>query len=182
VRSRDREQITIPPDGRPYDEQPKWRRDFPIDWPQDDYVARRDFAKFLVLTSFAFTFGQFWIVMKNFVRRRAGRLPIREVASVESVGVGESLVFDYPHPHDNCLLMRTSESEFVAYSQKCTHLSCPVTPSFDLSRLTCPCHKGSFDVASGMPTGGPPRRPLPLVDLEIRNGRVYATGIRERTA
>jgi hypothetical protein len=30
-----REQITLPPDGRPIEDQPAWRQDFPIDWPQD---------------------------------------------------------------------------------------------------------------------------------------------------
>ena len=69
----DREQITLPPDGRPLAEQPKWRQDFPIDWPQDHYVARRDFTKFMVLTSFAFVVGQFWIVLQNFLRRRRGQ-------------------------------------------------------------------------------------------------------------
>src|SRR5262249_2865382 len=59
----DQEQITVAPDGRPMEEQPPWRADFPIDWPQDEYVERRDFMKFLVLTSLAFTAGQFWIVM-----------------------------------------------------------------------------------------------------------------------
>ena len=39
-------------------EPPKWRRDFPIDSPQDQYVARRDFMKFMVLTSLAFAVGQ----------------------------------------------------------------------------------------------------------------------------
>jgi hypothetical protein len=48
---RDAEQVTIAPDGRPMEEQPAWRRDFPIDWPQDHYVERRDFMKFMVLTS-----------------------------------------------------------------------------------------------------------------------------------
>ena len=56
-----RDQITIPPDGRPPEVQPAWRRDFPIDWPQDQYVARRDFSKFMVLTSLAFFVGQVWI-------------------------------------------------------------------------------------------------------------------------
>jgi hypothetical protein len=44
----EREEITIPPDFRPADAQPAWRRDFPIDWPQDQYIERRDFMKFLV--------------------------------------------------------------------------------------------------------------------------------------
>ena len=38
-------------------EQPKWRRDFPIDWAQDEYVSRRELVKFMVLTSAALTVG-----------------------------------------------------------------------------------------------------------------------------
>ena len=44
----EREQISIAPDFAPADAQPAWRQDFPIDWPQDLYVERRDFMKFLV--------------------------------------------------------------------------------------------------------------------------------------
>ena len=66
----DPEQITIAPDGRPMDEQPAWRQDFPIDWPQDQYVARRDFMKFLVLTSLAFAVGQ-----SGSARRTGARTP-----------------------------------------------------------------------------------------------------------
>ena len=44
----------LTPDGRPSDEQPKWRKDFPIDTAQDNYVARRDFTKFMVLISGSF--------------------------------------------------------------------------------------------------------------------------------
>jgi Rieske Fe-S protein len=181
IQPRDPEQLSIPPDGLPESEQPKWRRDFPIDWPQDDYVARRDFTKFLVLTSFAFTVGQFWIVVQNYFRTRSGRLPIREVAAVADIPVGGAIAFKYPHDHDDCLLVRSDQDRFIAYSQKCTHLSCPVKASVATGSLHCPCHEGSFDMATGRPTGGPPRRPLPLVNLEVRGGRIYATGITERT-
>lgn len=61
------EGLSVPPDGRPEEEQPRWRRDFPIDWPEDQYVSRRDFTKFMVLTSLAFTVGQFWILFQNFL-------------------------------------------------------------------------------------------------------------------
>ena len=54
----ERETLSIPPDGRPLAEQPAWRQDFPIDWPQDEYVGRRDFVKFLTMTSLAFVVGQ----------------------------------------------------------------------------------------------------------------------------
>ena len=46
------------PDGRPFFDQPKWRRDFPVDWDRDEYVTRRELVKFIVLTSAAFAFGQ----------------------------------------------------------------------------------------------------------------------------
>ncbi len=73
--SLDREQITIAPDFAPPEAQPAWRQDFPIDWPQDLYVERRDFMKFMVLTSAAFTLGQLWIGAQNWYRQRGGSRP-----------------------------------------------------------------------------------------------------------
>ena len=59
------------PDGKPLPEQPPWRRDFPTDVPDDDHVARREFVKFLVLTSGAFAVGQCWIAAAS-ARREKG--------------------------------------------------------------------------------------------------------------
>jgi len=161
--------------------QPKWRQDFPIDWPQDHYVARRDFTKFMVLTSFAFTAGQFWIVVQNFLRQRQGELPLRKIANVDDVPIWGAVNFEYPGAHDTCLLIRTGDRSFVAFSQKCTHFSCAVVPQPDKRQLLCPCHEGSFDLTTGVPIAGPPRRPLPKINVEIRNGAVYATGLELRT-
>ncbi|HEV2719892.1 MAG TPA: Rieske (2Fe-2S) protein, partial [Thermoanaerobaculia bacterium] len=172
--------MSIPPDGRPYRDQPQWRNDFPIDWPQDEFVARRDFTKFLVLTSFAFVVGQVWIVFENFARKRKGKPPLRRIAAAESIPVGGSLVFAYPEAHDTCIVVRTGAQQYVAYNQKCTHLSCAVVPDLQRGRLHCPCHNGAFEVATGVPVAGPPRRPLERVALEIRNGDLYATGIEVR--
>ena len=174
------DQLSVPPDGRPYHDQPQWRNDFPIDWPQDELVARRDFTKFLVLTSLAFVVGQFWIVFENFRRKRRGELPVARIAPVDSIPVGGSLVFDYPDPNDSCILVRTGQASFVAYNQKCTHLTCAVVPDMKRSSFHCPCHNGWFDMASGAPTAGPPRRPLERIQLEIRDGYLYATGIEVR--
>ena len=171
------DQLTRYPNGKPEAEQAAWRRDFPIDWPQDHYVARRDFTKFLVLTSFAFVVGQFWIAILNFIRRAKGQAEIRQIASVATIPVGGSLQFNYPTQFDPCLLMRTDESTFVAYGQKCTHLACAVIPDLPNKRIVCPCHKGVFDVQTGRPLAGPPRRPLPRITLEIRNGEIYAAGV-----
>jgi len=178
---RDPEQITRPPDGRPLHYQPQWRKDFPIDWPQDHYVARRDFAKFMVLTSLAFEIGQLWIGLQNTWRRHRGAPPIRKIASLSTIPVGGVVVFQYPAPHDDCVLVRTAEDKLLAYSQKCTHLSCAVVPDIKTGVIRCPCHEGLFDLATGRKIAGPPPRPLPRVTLSIRGDDVYATGIERTT-
>src|SRR3954469_2180725 len=182
TRSRDQEQITIAPDGRPMAEQPAWRTDFPIDWPQDQYVERREFMKFMVLTSLAFTAGQFWIAGQNWWRRRRGEPGIAPVAALADVPVGGTVTFTYPTAHDPCVLIRPREDVLVAYAQKCTHLSCAVLPRVDEGVIRCPCHEGLFDLASGRPTAGPPRRPLSRIALQVRGNHIYATGVEERTA
>lgn len=150
-RTRDPEQITVAPDFMPLEAQPAWRHDFPIDWPQDHYVERRDFMKFLVLTSFAFTVGQFWIAAQDWWRKTLGTAGARRIASLDDLAVGGSLVFAYPGEHDICVLVRLTETELVAYSQKCTHLACAVIPRPDRGDLHCPCHEGYFDLRSGRP-------------------------------
>ncbi|HEX5135768.1 MAG TPA: Rieske (2Fe-2S) protein [Planctomycetota bacterium] len=166
------------PDGRPAAEQPRWRRDFPIDVEEDAYVARRDFAKYLVLVSGAFASGQVWLLVRSLLRRSAPPGPPRLVASVDDVPPGGALSFRYPTEHDPCLLIRRHDGAFVAYGSQCTHLMCAVIPDVAAGQLRCPCHNGSFDLATGQPTAGPPRRRLPRIDLDVRDGGIYATRVR----
>jgi Rieske Fe-S protein len=176
----DREQVTIPPDFGPLDAQPAWRQDFPIDWPQDLYVERRDFMKFMVLTSAAFTVGQLWIGVRNWYRQRTGQPPVMRIASVDEIAVGAAVGFSYPHEHEPCVLVRLTTSEFVAFGQKCTHLSCAVIPRPERGDFYCPCHEGHFDLRTGVPTAGPPQRPLTRVVLAMSGRDIYAVGIEER--
>ena len=175
-----REAITIAPDFKPHSEQPAWRQDFPVDWPQDQYVERRDFVKFLVLTSGAFTAGQFTIAAEAMLRDREPIEP-KLIGSLDQVAIGGSMVFEYPKQHDICVLVRRSEHELVAYSQKCTHLSCAVIPRPEKGILQCPCHEGVFDLTTGNPIAGPPTRPLPRIVLDIRGNEIYAVGLETRT-
>lgn len=158
-------------------DQPRWRRDFPVDWPEDQFVARRDFAKFMVLTSFAFVVGQLWIAAQSVLRRRQGQPPERKIASLRDLPVGAVVTFDYPAAHDACVLIRSSADELLAYSQKCTHLSCAVVPDLERGVLRCPCHEGYFDLQTGANIKGPPPRPLPKIRLKIVGDDVYATGV-----
>lgn len=179
---REPDQITIAPDGRPYDVQPVWRRDFAIDWPQDAFVERRDFVKFLVLTSLAFVVGQFWIATRNWWRRRSGQPEAVRITSLSDLSIGGVQTFSYPTDQDPCVLIRPTADVLIAYGQKCTHLSCAVVPDLQTSTIRCPCHNGVFELDSGRPLAGPPRRPLKRVRLEIHGREVYATGVEERTA
>ncbi len=177
----EREQISIAPDFSAPDAQPAWRQDFPIDWPQDLYVERRDFLKFMILTSAAFTIGQVWIAAENWYRGRRGRPPVRRIAAIDDVPVGGSFAFTYPDEHEPCLLVRLTATEVVAFNQKCTHLACAVVPRPEQQSFHCPCHNGWFDIRSGAPTAGPPRRPLTRIVLERRGRDIYAVAVEERT-
>jgi nitrite reductase/ring-hydroxylating ferredoxin subunit len=175
------EDITIAPDGAPTEAQPRWRQDFPIDWPADQYVARRDFGRFLVLTSGAFVAGQAWIAARHLIRKNRPPPPRTRIAALREVPVGSAISFDYPDPNDRCLLIRPDERTLVAYSQACTHLSCAVVPRVAEGILHCPCHEGYFDLLTGRNVAGPPPRPLPKILIEVVGGGVYAVGVEERT-
>jgi Rieske Fe-S protein len=168
------------PDGRPPSEQPRWRQDFPTDVPEDDVLARREFTKFLVLTSGAFVAGQGWVGVMSLLREGTP-LPVKRVAAEAEVPPGGVVEFRYPTGDDPCLLIRLGDGRLVAYGQQCSHLSCAVIPEPERGQLCCPCHNGSFDINEGRPVAGPPRRPLPRINLEVREGVIYATGVELRT-
>ncbi|HEY5951392.1 MAG TPA: Rieske (2Fe-2S) protein [Kofleriaceae bacterium] len=170
--TRDPEDVTVAPDHRPMHEQPQWRKDFSTDWPEDNFVARRDFAKFLVLTSGAFVAGQAWIAAHSLVRSRRTPPSRLKIGSLSAIARGTVTMFAYPTDHDPCLLIRTRDGQLLAYSQKCTHLSCAVVPKLD---------EGIFDLATGRNIAGPPPRPLPAIELDVVGDDIFAIGVKART-
>lgn len=179
----DRDPISVAPDGRPVEEQPKWRRDFPIDWRQDEYVSRRDLIKFISLTSAGFVVGQFALVFRRFFGPPEDSAPgIQAIAALDELDIGETKLFEYPTGSTPKMLARLGERQFVAYDQQCTHLLCPVIPEVVDGKFHCPCHNGFFDAATGNVLAGPPPRPLPKIKLATKDGIIYATGIERRTS
>src|SRR5215472_3486604 len=94
----DSEIISVAPDGRPAKQQPAWRKDFPLDWPEDEYRSKREFIAFLMLTSAAFVAGQLWILLIQAWRKAGGQPSVKEIASVNELAVGQSKLFEYPNP------------------------------------------------------------------------------------
>jgi Rieske Fe-S protein len=178
--TRDPDDVSRAPDPRDERAPPRWREDFPIDGPKDEFVARRDFAKFLVLTSGAFVAGQGWVAAQALMQRDAGALPRRKIADVSELPIGGVKDFAYPDEHDRCFLVRLGERDLVAFSQVCTHLSCAVVPKVADGVFLCPCHAGYFDIRTGKNMAGPPPRPLPRVLLELDGEEVIAVGVEER--
>jgi Rieske Fe-S protein len=160
--------------------EPLWRDEFPIEAAEERYVTRRQFAKFLTLTSLGLFVGNLWILAKSWLRPGATEMPAVAVAGVSEIPVGGVKLFGYPTPEDPCLLVRLAPDRYVAYSQKCTHLSCAVYYAGESGRLECPCHHGSFAVEDGHVLAGPPPRPLPRVVLGRQGDQLVATAIEVR--
>ena len=153
--------------------EPLWKDEFSINVGDERYVNRRQFTKFLVLTSLGMFVGNLWILGRSLFVREP-EYPEKVVATIDEVPVGSVRLFRYPTGKDPCILVRTTSEKFVAYSQKCTHLTCPVYFAKDKNRLECPCHEGYFSIETGEVLQGPPPRPLPRVVLEKRGTELVA--------
>jgi Rieske Fe-S protein len=103
--------------------------------------------------------------------------PVRVIAQTNEVPVRGYKIFQYPTDTAPCILVRTSETEYVAYSRICTHNSCPVFWHPENNTFLCPCHDGVFSVTNGAVLQGPPPRPLPSVKLRIRGNDILAVGM-----
>ena len=159
--------------------EPLWRDEFSIYTADERYVSRRQFTKFLVLTSLGMFAGNVWIL----VRAAFNKTPTfseKTICRASDVPVGGVRLFRFPTENDPCILIRPEGDTFVAYSQKCTHLSCAVFYSPEKKRLECPCHEGYFSVRNGDVLQGPPPRPLPRVLLEQRGEEIIAVGMELR--
>ena len=157
----------------------KLGKDFPIDWDEDQYVSRREFFKFMTLASGGLALGSGALAVWSKVPRGALKFEEAAIASIQEIPVGGFKQFNYPRPIDLCVLIHTEPGKFVAYSRRCTHLSCPVEVQADLNRLYCPCHNGAFSLEDGRVLQGPPPRPLPQIIIEVRGSQIYAKGVKE---
>jgi Rieske Fe-S protein len=157
--------------------EPLWKEEFSVHTADEGYVSRRQFAKFLVLTSIGMFVGNLWILAKSFFQRAAA-YPRQAIALASDLAIGEARTFSYPTPDDHCILVCTAADRYVAYSQKCTHLSCAVYFARDEKSLVCPCHKGYFSAEDGSVLQGPPPRPLPKIVLEHNGNQITAVGVQ----
>jgi Rieske Fe-S protein len=160
--------------------QPLWREEIPIAKANERYVNRRQLAKFLTLGSLGMFAGNSWILVRSWLRKTPS-FARSAVARVGEIPVGGVKLFEYPKAGEQCIMVRTGEDAYVAYSQKCTHLSCAVYYSREQDRLECPCHQGYFSIHDGSVVQGPPTRPLPRVVLEREGSQLVAIRMEPET-
>jgi Rieske Fe-S protein len=154
---------------------PKWRRDFPFPSAGEDDVTRREFARYLVLASGAFAAGTVAVAARSSLRSINHGKP-QPIVALADVPVNGTHLFGYPTKDDPAILVRLPGDRLHAMSQKCTHLSCVVYYRPDEQQMVCPCHEGVFDARTGDVVAGPPQRPLGRIDVEVRDGVVWALG------
>lgn len=164
--------------GRPGNER-LWQAEFSINTADEQYINRRQFTKFLALTSLGMFAGNVGIEVRSTLDTPPV-FPEKTVCLAGEVPVGGVKLFRYPTEQDACILIRPSAESYVAYSQKCTHLSCAVYYAREKNRLECPCHEGYFSVNTGAVLQGPPPRPLPRVVLERRGDHLVAVSVATR--
>jgi Rieske Fe-S protein len=160
---------------------PVWRQDFPLTSAGEDEVTRREFVRYLVLASGGFAAGNVGIALWSSLRSINIGEP-RPIVALAEVPEGTAHLFGYPTDADPAILVHLPGGELRAFSQKCTHLGCVVYYQPDKGEMECPCHEGHFDATTGAVKAGPPQRPLGRIDVEVRDGTVWALGVEPEGA
>lgn len=148
-------------------------------------LDRRGFMKTMVGAAGLFAISTLpWgtLAAKELLGLKSKSFAKKKIVNVSALKVGDAAEFFYPNEHESALLIRLGENEYKAYQNACTHLKCPVFWSREEEQMVCPCHHGFFDPKTGVPTAGPPKRPLPEVTVTIEGNVIYATGVKRYEA
>jgi Rieske Fe-S protein len=90
------------------------------------------------------------------------------VIAVTAVPVGGGVIVD----RLGIVVTQPTAGAIHAFSSKCTHLGCTVSEVHN-GVISCPCHGSEFNDSTGAVVHGPATRPLPTVNVVVRNGSVY---------
>lgn len=154
--------------------EPNWKEDFPIESKRATHVSRREFAKFLGLLSGAFALSNGFIVIRAWAFPSKPLEGEHFVVNENEVPVGEMFQFEiHGDKHIPYILIHLEEGQWRAFEQKCTHLTCAVRYRKDERKIECPCHNGWFSADTGEVLQGPPPRPLPQLEVVVKDGKVY---------
>lgn len=161
-------------------------------WPgafEGETVSRRGFMTGVALTAGGVATAMFGLPVLGFalgpIFEKTEHRPLLDVGAEEDfnaetytpqvittmAGIGQAgktLIYvrknENPTPEQNW--------PYVAISNRCAHLGCPVRYIEAARSFICPCHGGTYGY-EGEVTGGPPVRPLDRFETYVENGRVF---------
>jgi arsenite oxidase small subunit len=148
-----------------------------LDSLEDSVASRRGFLTFLTACSAALFLATVPFA-RRFIGRREEHFPKVALGRVADIPRGESHPFAYPGKDNPALLVHLPNGEWRAYEGTCTHLSCVVYWDEASEKLICPCHNAAFAIETGAVLMGPPRYPLPRIELSVEGDTIYAVGIK----
>jgi Rieske Fe-S protein len=94
---------------------------------------------------------------------------------------GKAILVRVPVPKDLGMLktgrvIKSGAVYLSAYTLVCTHNGCePAAPNAE-GFLLCPCHGAKFN-SDGTVSKGPARKPLAGIKIEVKAGKIIATGM-----
>jgi len=74
------------------------------------------------------------------------------------------------------IVVRDASGRLKAFSATCTHLDCTVQYRSDAQSIYCACHEGFYDL-NGVPTAGPPPRPLEEFTVQESAGEITVSKV-----
>jgi cytochrome b6-f complex iron-sulfur subunit len=140
---------------------------------------RRTFLKVLVGV-----FAVIWAGMTTFPLLRylgSGSRLQENTQQVTSVSVGKASDFppgsskNFQFGSQPALLIALADGSYAAYNAVCTHLGCTVQYEQPKNSISCACHGGQYDPATGKNVSGPPPKPLALLKAEVVKGDIIVS-------
>jgi cytochrome b6-f complex iron-sulfur subunit len=154
-------------------EEKNWKKDFPIHKQEAAQVSRRDFAKFLTLVSGGLMVGSGMVAGKAYLFPKEEVAGEHFVCDIKDIPLGGTKAFLIEGSKIPYILIHLEDGTFTAYEQKCTHLSCAVYYQPGTGEIICPCHAGKFNAKTGDVLEGPPPRPLPKLEVVVKEQLIY---------
>ena len=84
------------------------------------------------------------------------------LATVADIPVDGGLIFEPAQ----VVVTQPEAGTIIAFSTTCTHQGCTVSTVAD-GTINCPCHGSKFRIADGSVAGGPAKKPLPPVAVNV---------------
>ncbi len=140
-------------------------------------ISRRDFISKLwgiaVAMPFLYSAVKFMIPpQKPFIttlQRSAGNSGTTISLPLDAVLPGGSILVNIES--EPVIIIRRSDSEFIALSAVCTHLNCTVGYRSENKDIYCACHGGRYDL-NGNVIEGPPKAPLKKFNVILKNNMI----------